>query len=50
MGFDQNDPRPIMNPQKRTTRVNLWMVAWMIAFFAIGGVAVWLYVQGHAGE
>ena len=50
MGFDQHDQRPIMNVQKRTTKVNLWMVALVVAFFVIGGVAVWMYVQGHAGQ
>lgn len=49
MGFDQNDPRPIINVHKPTTKVNLWMVVGVVLFFVIGGVAVWIFVQGKAG-
>lgn len=49
MGFDQNDPRPIMNVHKRTTKVNLWMVVGVVAFFVTGGVLIWMYVQRHGG-
>ena len=49
MGFDQNDPRPIMNVHKRTTKVNLWMVVGVVAFFVVGGVLIWMYVQRHGG-
>ncbi len=45
MGFDQNDPRPIMNVHKKTTKVNLWMVAGVVVFFVAGGIAVWLYAH-----
>lgn len=45
MGFDQGDPRPIMNVHKRTTKVNLWMVVGVLVFFAVGGLLIWLYVQ-----
>ncbi len=47
MGFDQDDPRPIMNVHKRTTKVNLWMVAAVVVFFVVGGAMVWLYVRWH---
>jgi hypothetical protein len=50
MGFDQNDPRPVINVHKRTTKVNLWMVAWVAVFFVVGGIAIWLYVQRHGGS
>ncbi|HWA27309.1 MAG TPA: hypothetical protein VG734_16770 [Lacunisphaera sp.] len=50
MGFDQHDQRPLMNPQKRTTKVNLWMTVAVAVFFLVGAIAVWMYMQGHAGE
>jgi hypothetical protein len=50
MGFDQNDPRPILNVHKRTTKVNIWMIVSVLVFFAVGGLVIWLYVHGHAGE
>ena len=43
MGFDQNDQRPIINVHKKTTKVNLWMVAGVLAFLVAGGIAVWAY-------
>ena len=48
MGFDQNDQRPILNPHKKTTQVNLWMVVGVIVFFVAGGLAIWLYSNHHA--
>ena len=49
MGFDQNDPRPIVNVHKRTTKVNIWMVVGVSLFFAFGALAIWLFVRwyGH---
>jgi len=43
MGFDQNDQRPIINVHKKTTKVNLWMVVGVLAFFVVGGIAIWIY-------
>ncbi len=50
MGFDQNDPRPIMNPHKKTTQVNLWMVVGVVVFFIAGAVAIWLYANHPPGS
>ena len=49
MGFDQNDPRPIVNVHKRTTKVNIWMAVGVFAFFALGAGLIWLFVRwyGH---
>jgi hypothetical protein len=47
MGFDQNDPRPVVNVHKRTTKVNIWMVIGVLVFLAVGAVAVWIYTQRH---
>ncbi|HWA86303.1 MAG TPA: hypothetical protein VG710_08790 [Opitutus sp.] len=41
MGFDKDDPRPLINVNKRTTRVNLWMVVSVIVFFIVAGIVVW---------
>jgi len=43
MGFDQNDPRPILNPHKKTTQVNIWMVVAVLAFFVGGAIAILIY-------
>ena len=48
MGFDQDDPRPIMNVHKRTTKVNIWMVG-VLAFFVMGGLLIWMYVRWQGG-
>ena len=47
MGFDQNDPRPIINVHKPATKVNLWMVVGVLVFLLAGGLLIWLYVQRH---
>lgn len=49
MGFDQNDPRPIVNVHKRTTKVNIGMAVGVAVFFAIGVLLIWLFVRwyGH---
>ena len=49
MGFDQDDPRPIMNVHKRTTKVNIWMVVGVLAFFLMGGLLIWMYVRWQGG-
>ena len=36
MAFDQGDNRPLVNPAKKTTKVNIFIVLAVIAFFAIG--------------
>jgi hypothetical protein len=46
MGFDKDDTRPIVEVQKRTTKVNIWMAVGILLFFLIAGVVVlrfWLH-------
>lgn len=40
MGFDQNDPRPIVQTAKKTTKVNISLVIGVVIFFTIGCVAI----------
>jgi hypothetical protein len=49
MGFDQNDPRPIINVHKRTTKVNIWMAVAVLVFFAVGGLLILMYVRWYGG-
>lgn len=49
MGFDQNDPRPIVNVRKKTTQVNVWMVIALVMFFVAGALAIWIYSSLPAG-
>jgi hypothetical protein len=48
MPFDQNDNQPILQPAKRTTRVNLSMVAAMLIFLALGAAGICWMRFGHA--
>ena len=41
MGFDKDDPRPLIDVSKRTTKVNLWMVVSIVVFFILVGFVVW---------
>jgi len=41
MGFDQGNNQPIVNPAKKTTKVNFFVVLAVIAFFAIGAYFIW---------
>ena len=44
MGFDQNDPNPTtLTTHKKTTKVNIGMVAGVLVFFALAA-AMWLWV------
>jgi hypothetical protein len=40
MGFDKNDSGPIVEPAKRTTKVNIGLVAGVVVFLGIGIAAV----------
>jgi hypothetical protein len=35
MGFDQNDPSPIIQPKKRTTKVNLFVATAVFIFLSL---------------
>ena len=47
MGFDQDDPRPIIQPAKRTTKVNISLVVGVIIFFIIGLAAIIWFKTNH---
>ena len=40
MGFDKNSNQPVVQLQKRTTKVNVVIIVAVIAFFLIGAAAV----------
>ena len=41
MGFDQGENQPIVNPAKKTTKVNFFVVFAVIFFFAVGAYFIW---------
>ena len=46
MGFDKNSPQPLVQPQKRTTKVNIGMVIGILVFFVIGAfIFRWFYIH-----
>jgi len=47
MGFDQNDAKPIIDPAKRTTKVNIGVAVGVLLFLAIGAVAIASYAHIH---
>jgi len=49
MGFDQNESGPVVNVQKRTTKVNFWMAGLVVLFLVMGGVAI-AWVHSHQQE
>lgn len=52
MGFDpQNANEPIVNVHKRTTKVNVSVVAAVIVFIVLGvGVMLWVSNRAERGE
>ncbi len=40
MGFDKNDPAPLVEPERRTTKVNFGIAIGVALFFAFGAAAV----------
>ena len=40
MGFDQNDTQPILQPKKRTTKVNFFVVLGVLLFLTISVVTI----------
>jgi hypothetical protein len=40
MGFDRNNSGPIIQPAKRTTKVNIAMALAVLAFFGFGVAAI----------
>lgn len=49
MGFDQNQPGPVVNVHKRTTKVNFSMVVSVLLFLAAGGLLIWVFVTQAPG-
>jgi len=48
MSFDKDSNLPLINPQKRTTKVNFAIVIAVVIFLAIcAGVIVWLNGNPH---
>jgi hypothetical protein len=47
MGFDQNDPGPIVVPAKRTTKVNICLAVGVVTFLAIGFAAMTVFEHIH---
>jgi uncharacterized protein HemX len=46
MGFDQNETQPLIEPSRKTTKVNLAMVAAVLIFLALGAGAIcWMKVH-----
>ena len=46
MGFDQNSNQPVVQVQKRTTKVNIGIIIGVILFFLIGAAAVmWFWLH-----
>jgi hypothetical protein len=40
MGFDKNDPGPLVQSANKTTKVNISLVVGVVLFIAIGGAAI----------
>ena len=49
MGFDQNDNQPIVVPAKRTTKVNIVIIAAVLVFFVIGALGI-VWIWHHQDE
>ncbi len=46
MGFDKDSNQPVVQMQKRTTKVNVVIIVAVVAFFLIGAVAVmWFWLH-----
>jgi len=51
MGFDANSAgQPIVNVHKKTTQVNLWMVAGVALFFIIGAAVLFWLSNRHGPD
>ncbi len=47
MAFDRDSDLPVLQPHKKTTQVNIWMVVGVIVFLILGAVAVVQYGLHH---
>jgi hypothetical protein len=48
MGFDKDDESPLIHPERRATKVNLWMIVGILMFFVAAGVVVWYLARNPA--
>jgi hypothetical protein len=49
MGFDQDDDQPIIQPHRKATRVNLWLVVGVLGFLLAGALLIWVFVAQAPG-
>ncbi|HWA11427.1 MAG TPA: hypothetical protein VG838_18450 [Opitutaceae bacterium] len=49
MAFDQNSDLPVVNPHKKTTQVNIWMIVAVLVFFGICGLVYFQFAR-HRSE
>ena len=47
MGFDKDDPRPLIVPAKKTTKVNISLAVGVVFFLVIGVAAIAFYQHFH---
>ena len=45
MAFDQNSDLPVLQPQKRTTKVNFGIVIGVLLFFVIAGAVLFWFAR-----
>lgn len=45
MSFDQHSDKPLIQPQKPDTKINLWMVVAIVVFFGLGAFALFRVAQ-----
>ena len=51
MGFDQNSAgQPLVNVHKKTTQVNLWMVAGVVMFFLVCATVLFSLSRRHGPD
>lgn len=41
MGFDKDDTSPVVDVEKRTTKVNISIIIAVLLFFVVAGIVVW---------
>lgn len=51
MAFDKDSNLPLVQPQKRTTKVNIVMIVSIFVFFALGACAVtYFWMKGERNQ
>jgi hypothetical protein len=49
MGFDKENTGPVVNVQKRTTKVNFWMSG-LVLFFLVAGSLYLAWAHSHSSQ